>query len=82
MAAKLKAKKDMKRKEAIEKIIKRRQDMNKNKKQFKYTKIQNKERTSNKIGAPSFWTSDGIISKTVCPIYLKIDVLIVHIGHS
>ena len=26
--------------------------------------------------------SDGNISKTVCPIYLKIDVLIVHIGHS
>ena len=31
----LKVKKDMKRKEAIEKRIKRRQDMNKNKKQFK-----------------------------------------------
>ena len=30
----LKVKKDMKRKEAIEKRIKRRQDMNKNKKQF------------------------------------------------
>ena len=47
-----------------------------------YPKIPNKGRTSNKMGAPLFWTSDGIISKTVCPIYLKIDVLIVHIGHS
>ena len=49
---------------------------------MKYPKIPNKGRTSNKMGAPLFWTSDGIISKTVCPIYLKIDVLIVHIGHS
>ena len=47
-----------------------------------YPKILNKGRTSNKMGAPLFSTSDGIISKTVCPIYLKIDVLIVHIGHS
>ena len=47
-----------------------------------YPKIPNKGRTSNKMGAPLFWTSDGIISKTVCPIYMKIYVLIVHIGHS
>ena len=50
--------------------------------QHTYPKIPNKGRTSNKMGAPIFSTSDGIISKTVCPIYLKIDVLIVHIGHS
>ena len=47
-----------------------------------YPKIPNNGRTSNKMGAPLFWTSDGIISKMVCPIYMKIDVLIVHIGHS
>ena len=50
--------------------------------QIQLPKIPNKGRTSNKMGAPLIWISDGIISKSVCPIYLKIDVLIVHIAHS